>query len=105
MNTSCLVGIQHIFGQVEYITIDWDGQDVEYVLRTHYMSRDKVVELIRGGSRPFLGGPDDIMEEVGDSPKVVRTHQDFFQIKKDFLDYYYLFNTDNSWTIYSRTKL
>ena len=103
MDAACVVGIQHVFGQIEYITIDWDGQGVEDVLRTHYLSREKVLDLIRSGSRPFLDGPDDIMEEIGDSPKLVRTHQDFFQIKIDNLQYYYLFTTDNNWVSYSRT--
>jgi hypothetical protein len=101
MDAPCLVGIQHLFGQIEYITIDWDGQGVGEVLHNHYQSREKVVELIRGGSRPYLDGPDDVMEEVGDSPKLVRTHQDFFQINTNSPQYYYLFTTDNSWVIYS----
>jgi len=101
MDTVSLIGIQHVFGQIEYITVSWDGQGVGEVLHTHYRSREKVIELIRGGSRPFLDGPDDIMEEVGDSPKLVRTHQEFFAIKENAPQYYYLFNTDNSWVIYS----
>jgi len=101
MDTTCVVGIQHVFGQIEYITIEWDGEGVGYALHTHYQSREKVLELIRGGCRPFLDGPDDIMEEVGDSPKLVRTYQEFFQIKTNSPQYYYLFTTDNSWVIYS----
>ena len=101
MDTACVVGIQHVFGQIEYITITWDGEGVGYALHTHYQSREKVLELIRGGSRPFLDGPDDILEEEGEPSKIVRTHQDFFNIKSYNPQYYYLFTTDNSWVIYS----
>jgi hypothetical protein len=101
MDATCVVGIQHVFGQIEYITIAWDGAHVGEVLHTHYKTRDAVVELIRGGSRPFLDGPDDILEEEGDLPKLVRTHQEFFRIKEYDPQYYYLFTTDNSWVIYS----
>jgi hypothetical protein len=101
MDTACVVGIQHVIGQIEYITITWDGAHVGEVLHTRYQTRDDVINLIRGGSRPFLDGPDDILEEEGDLPKLVRTHQDFFRIKEYDPQYYYLFTTDNSWVIYS----
>ena len=68
MDTACVVGIQHVIGQIEYITITWDGAHVGEVLHTCYQTREQVLDLIRGGSRPFLDGPDDILEEEGDLP-------------------------------------
>ena len=103
MDTACVVGIQHVFGQIEYITIPWDGKHVGEVLHTYYQTREQVAELIRGGSRPFLEGSDDILEESDfwEEPKRVLPYQDFFTIKTHHPQYYYLFTTDNSWIIYS----
>ena len=103
MDATCLVGIQHTMGTIDYIAITWDGEQVGEVLHTHYQSRDDVANLIRGGSRPFLEGPDDILEESDfwEAPKRVLPYQDFFTIKTNNPQYYYLFTTDNSWVIYS----
>ena len=102
MDSTCIIGIQHAIGwYIEYITVHWNGRDVGEVLHQHYQSRNHVAELIQGGSRPFLEGPDDILDEPGEPSKRVRTHQDFFQIKEHDPQYYYLFTADNSWVIYS----
>lgn len=62
-----------------------------------------MLELIHGCSRPFLDGSDDILQEEGDLPRLIRTHQDFFRIKEYDPQYYYLFTKDNSWVSYSKT--
>ena len=103
MDSTCLIGIQNIFGQIEYIAVTSDGEGVGKVLHEQYKTRPAVAALIRGGSRPFLEGPGDILNEddIQESSKMVRTHQDFFAIQMKNLQYYYLFTTDNSWIIYS----
>jgi len=103
MDATCLVGIQHTTGTIDYIAIMWDGEHVGEVLHSNYTTRDAVMTLIRGGSRPFLDGPDDILEDSDfwEAPLRVLPHQDFFTIKTHHPQYYYLFTTDNSWIIYS----
>ena len=101
MDRTCLIGIQHITGWIEYIAVLWDGEHVGRVLHDHYVSRDAVVELIHGGTRPFLEGPDDIIEDVQEPSRLVPNHQMFFTLTTHNPQYYYLFTTDNSWIIYS----
>ena len=103
MDTTCLVGIQHTTGTIDYIAIMCDGEQVGEVLHAHYHLRNDVANLIHGGSRPFLDGPDDILEESDfwEAPQRVLPYQDFFTIKTHNPQYYYLFTTDNSWVIYS----
>ena len=67
------------------------------MLQEHYLKREDVIHMIRGGSRPFLDEPDVLLEEIGESPKLVKTYQEFFNIKTHSPQYYYLFTTDNSW--------
>lgn len=98
---TCLIGIQNIFGQVEYIAVTCEGEEVGRVLHEQYKSRDMVANLIREGTRSFLEGPDDILDESGDPSKIAHTHQDFFRIKTHNPQYYYLFTVDNAWVIYS----
>lgn len=103
MDSTCLIGIQNIFGQIEYIAVTSNGEGVGRVLHEKYKTRPLVASLIRGGSRPFLDGPDDILDDsdIEEPSRVVRTHQDFFALQRKNLQYYYLFTNDNSWIIYS----
>lgn len=101
MDSTCLVGIQHTDGQVEYISVAWNGRGVGKVLYQHYNTREKVVELIHQGSRPFLEHPDEIVEEVMKPPEIVPTYQAFFRVTTRTPEYYYVFTTDNSWVVYS----
>jgi hypothetical protein len=101
MDSTCLVGIQHTDGQVEYISVAWNGRGVGEVLYQHYNTREKVVELIHQGSRPFLEHPDEIINEDMEPPEMVPTYQAFFRVKTSTPEYYYIFTTDNSWVVYS----
>jgi len=102
MDSTCLVGIQHTDGQVEYISVAWNGCGVGKVLYQHYNTREKVVELIHQGSRPFLEDPDEIVDEDMGPPEIVPTYQNFFRVVKGAPQYYYVFTTDNSWVVYSK---
>ena len=100
-DSTCLVGIQHTDGQVEYISVAWNGRGVGEVLYQHYNTREKVVELIHQGSRPFLEDPDEIVEEDMDPPEIVHNYRHFFRVTTGTPEYYYVFTTDNSWVVYS----
>jgi hypothetical protein len=101
-DSTCLVGIQHTDGQVEYISVEWNGYKVGEVLYQHYNTREKVVELIHQGSRPFLEHPEEIIDEDMEPPEIIHTYQAFFRIMKGAPEYYYIFTTDNSWVVYSK---
>ena len=101
MDTTCLVGIQHTDGQVEYISVAWNGLGVGNVLYHHYHTREKVLELIHQGSRPYLEDPDEIIEDEMEEPFMIHSYKSFFKLKYHNPSYYYLFTLDNVWTIYS----
>ena len=102
MDSTCLVGIQHTDGQVEYISVAWNGRGVGEVLYQHYNTREKVLELIHQGSRPYLEDPDEIVEDVMKPPEIVPTYQAFFRVTRGLPEYYYVFTTDHSWVVYSK---
>ena len=102
MDSTCLVGIQYTDGQVEYISVAWNGRGVGEVLYQHYNTREKVLELIHQGSRPYLEDPDEIVEEVMKPPEIVPTYQAFFRVTRGLPEYYYVFTTDHSWVVYSK---
>ena len=101
MDTTCLVGVQHTEGYVEYISVAWNGLGVGGVLYHHYHTREKVLELIHLGSRPYLEDPEEIIEDDMEEPQLTPSYQSFFKLKFKRPSYYYLFTLDNVWTIYS----
>jgi hypothetical protein len=100
MDTTCLVGIQHTDGQVEYISVKWNGLGVGSVLYQHYHTREKVLELIHQGSRPYLEDPEEIIEDDMEMPQMISSYHSFFKLKLYRPSYYYLFTLDNVWTVY-----
>lgn len=101
MDTSCLVGIQHTDGYVEYISVAWNGLGVGAVLYHHYHTREKVLELIHQGSRPYLEDPEEIVEDDMEAPQQISSYQSFFKLKVNSSAYHYLFTLDNVWVVYS----
>ena len=92
---SSLIGIQHIDGRVEYITVLFGVSDS--TLCTHLNTRDKVLEFIKLGSR-------DSFEEIEEfnlrneyiPAEVIDDYKLFLKIKNHK---HYLFTADNSWTL------
>lgn len=102
---SALIGIQYFDGRVEYIVCKYDGYEVRDVLHKHYMRRAQVLELIRMGNvecKECVESIDhNILREEYIPAKVVANYSDFYDV--DQYPYYYLFTTDNSWTVYNNT--
>lgn len=57
MSTPCLIGIERPHGRVESVYCHWDGypSGVGATLATHYASKAKAEEIIKGGSMSSLG--------------------------------------------------
>ena len=101
MDTTCLVGVQHTDGYVEYMSVAWNGLGVGNVLYNHYYTREKVLELIRQGCRPYLEDPDEIIEDDMEESQRTPSYQLFFKLKNNYPSYYYLFTLDNVWVVKS----
>lgn len=93
---SSLIGIQHIDGRVEYITVLFGVSDA--TLCTHLTTRVKVLELIKSGSRDSIEEIEelDIIPDDCFAAEVVDDYKLFLKIKNHK---HYLFTADNTWTL------
>jgi hypothetical protein len=102
MGTRCLIGIENADSTVTCIEIHYDGYfgHIIPILRTHYMTRESVEQLIRHGDNSVLLLPSELEDcppvDVEHEPMVLN-HKYKLEELRAFVPYCYLFTKNNEW--------